>query len=412
MQPVVTLPRPSIRPGSRRFVAVLSMCMAVTALGVDTVLPAYDEIRTSLGLADGATEITGLITFYLMGNALGLLPAGLLADRFGRRAVMWGGLALYVAGAVGSVLAPSLPVMLAARFVWGLGGAGPRVATLAMVRDEFSGERMAKQMSLIMAVFLIVPAVGPSLSAGLLVLGPWQIVFWMCAVAGVGVAALVSGLPETLPEQARRPLAVGSMGRGLLTVVTTPGTVASLVALTSLFGVFMAYLAGFELIVDQTYGLRPWFPLVFGVLSLSMLAGMLLNGRLVERLGLERLLGLVFAANLTAVAALALVVLVADGRPPFVLLVVLVGGVLFFQQMLIPNLNAAAMRPLGAVAGTGAALLGMIPGALGAVIGEAINRRFDGTARPISIAFVASSVIAWLAWRSAARRSPSVGVGW
>jgi len=396
-----------IRPGSRRFVAVLSMCMAVTALGVDTVLPAYDSIRSSLGLAEGASEITGLITFYLMGNALGLLPAGLLADRFGRRPVMWGGLGLYVAGAIGSVLAPTLGTMLIARFVWGLGGAGPRVATLAMVRDEFSGERMARQMSLIMAVFLIVPAVGPSLSAGLLLVGPWQIVFWMCAAAGLAVAVAVGQLPETL--EVRQPLAVASAGRSIRMVLTTAGTPASLVSLTALYGVFMAYLSGFELIVDQTYGLRTWFPMVFGVLSLTMLGGMLLNGRLVERLGLERLLQVIFASNGAAVVVLAAVVLVADGRPPFGVLVAMVGVVLFFQQMLIPNLNAAAMRPLGPVAGTGAALLGMIPGLLGAVLGETINRRFDGTVRPLAIGFVVSSIVAWLAWRSAARRSRSVG---
>lgn len=411
MQSVVTTRPAAIRPGSRRFVTVLSMCMAVTALGVDTVLPAYDSIRSTLGLSEGATEITGLITFYLMGNALGLLPAGLLADRFGRRPVMWGGLALYVIGAIGSVLAPTLGVMLIARFVWGLGGAGPRVATLAMVRDEFSGERMARQMSLIMAIFLIVPAVGPSLSAGLLLIGPWQVVFWMCAVAGIAVAAAVGRLPETLAIADRRPLATRSIGRSLRTVVTTPGTVSSLVALTALFGVFMAYLAGFELIVDQTYGLRAWFPLVFGVLSLTMLGGMLLNGRLVERTGLERLLGLIFAANLTAVGVLATVVLATGGRPPFALLMILVGVVLFFQQMLIPNLNAAAMRPLGPVAGTGAALLGMVPGALGAIVGESINRRFDGTARPLAIGFVVSSAVAWLAWRSAERRSAAAGTG-
>ncbi|MFZ9015934.1 MAG: MFS transporter [Ilumatobacteraceae bacterium] len=403
----MTVPSGMIRPGSRRFVAVLSMCMAVTALGVDTVLPAYDSIRSSLGLAEGASEITGLITFYLMGNALGLLPAGLLADRFGRRPVMWGGLGLYVAGAIGSVLAPTLGTMLIARFVWGLGGAGPRVATLAMVRDEFSGERMARQMSLIMAVFLIVPAVGPSLSAGLLLVGPWQIVFWMCAAAGLAVAVAVGQLPETL--EVRQPLAVASAGRSIRMVLTTAGTPASLVSLTALYGVFMAYLSGFELIVDQTYGLRTWFPMVFGVLSLTMLGGMLLNGRLVERLGLERLLQVIFASNGAAVVVLAAVVLVADGRPPFGVLVAMVGVVLFFQQMLIPNLNAAAMRPLGPVAGTGAALLGMIPGLLGAVLGEAINRRFDGTVRPLAIGFVVSSIVAWLAWRSAARRSRSVG---
>ncbi|MFZ8999068.1 MAG: hypothetical protein ACO3D0_11945, partial [Ilumatobacteraceae bacterium] len=228
-----------------------------------------------------------------------------------------------------------------------------------------------------------------------------------CAAAGLAVAVAVGQLPETL--EVRQPLAVASAGRSIRMVLTTAGTPASLVSLTALYGVFMAYLSGFELIVDQTYGLRTWFPMVFGVLSLTMLGGMLLNGRLVERLGLERLLQVIFASNGAAVVVLAAVVLVADGRPPFGVLVAMVGVVLFFQQMLIPNLNAAAMRPLGPVAGTGAALLGMIPGLLGAVLGEAINRRFDGTVRPLAIGFVVSSIVAWLAWRSAARRSRSVG---
>jgi DHA1 family bicyclomycin/chloramphenicol resistance-like MFS transporter len=161
------------------------------------------------------------------------------------------------------------------------------------------------------------------------------------------------------------------------------------------------------LIVDQTYGLRSWFPLVFGILSLTMLGGMVVNGRLVERVGLDRLVHMVFVANLVAAGLLAALSVVTGGRPPFAVLVAAVGLVLFFQQMLIPNLNAAAMRPLGAVAGTGAALLGMIPGALGAVIGEVINRSFDGTTRPLAVAFLGSSTMAWVAWRVVERRSPA-----
>ena len=127
MTAVDVSPRSKVALGSGGFIAVLSMCMAVTALGVDTILPAYGDIRDSLGLDENASEVTGLITFYLMGNALGLLPAGLLSDRFGRKPIMWGGLALYVVGAIGSIFAPTLTTMFVARFVWGLGGAGPRV---------------------------------------------------------------------------------------------------------------------------------------------------------------------------------------------------------------------------------------------------------------------------------------------
>ena len=377
------------------------MCMAVTALGIDTILPAYDDIRESLGLDPDATEVTGLVTFYFMGNSLGLLPAGLLSDRFGRKAVMWGGLALYVAGAIGSVLAPSLGWMFVFRFIWGLGGAGPRVASLAMIRDGFSGEQMARQMSLAMAVFLLVPAVGPALSAGVLAISSWQWVFWMCAIAASIVALLVTRLPETLAEQSRRPLAARSIGRSLRAVFATPGTLWYLLSLTALFGVFMSYLATSELIIDQTYDLQRWFPLFFGGLALVMLGAMLVNSRFVERLGLSRLLGIAFVASMVSIAALLLTSLATGGEPPFWVFVVLISAVLFCQQMLIPNINAAAMRPLAEVAGTGAAVLGMVSGALGAVIGELINRRFDGTITPLSIGFVVSGAIAFAAWRRA-----------
>ena len=393
--------RSHVALGSKGFVAIVSLCMAVTALGVDTILPAYGEIRESLGLAEDANEVTGLITFYLMGNSIGLLPAGLLSDRFGRRAVMWGGLALYIVGAVGSIFAPTLTWMFVARFVWGLGGSGPRVAALAMIRDGFAGEKMARQMSFVMAVFLLVPAIGPTLSAGVLAVGPWQAVFWMCTIAAAVVAFLVTRLPETLPPPARRPLAGRAVWASMRTVIATPGTVGYLVSLTALFGVFMSYLASSELIIDQTFGLGKWFPAFFGGIALFMLVAMLVNGRFVERLGLPRLLRITFAGNLVSVLALLAVCLATGGEPAFWLFVVLIAAVLFFQQMLIPNINAAAMRPLAEVAGTGAAILGMVSGTLGAVVGELINRQFDGTITPLAVGFVISSLVAIGAWRHA-----------
>jgi DHA1 family bicyclomycin/chloramphenicol resistance-like MFS transporter len=90
--------RSVFEPGTRGFTVVLSMAMAVTALAIDTVLPAFPEIREHLGLSDDSTAVAGLVTTFLMGSGLGLLPAGLLADRFGRRPVLWGGLALYGLG--------------------------------------------------------------------------------------------------------------------------------------------------------------------------------------------------------------------------------------------------------------------------------------------------------------------------
>lgn len=380
--------------------------MACTALAIDSVLPAFGEIRAEFDLPADATSVTGLITAFFIGSSLGLLPAGLLADRFGRRPIMWGGLALYVGGAIASVLAPSLAAMFVARFVWGLGSAGPRVAAIAMVRDAYEGEQMARQMSLIMAVFILVPTFAPALAAGVLVVGPWQAIFLGCAAIAVVVGAAVTLLPETLGERDRPTLGGRDLAGTIRTVVTTPGTIWYLASLTALFGVFLSYLASSEIILDQVFGLGRWFPLFFGAIALVMGGAMYLNGRLVERIGLRRIIMFAFVANLASTGFLVVAALATSGTPPFWLFFLMLATVLFFQQMLIPNMNAAAMKPLGAVAGTAAALLGMIPGVLGAMIGGVIDAQFDGSITPISIGFAASSTAAYVAWRRAELRAP------
>ena len=310
-----------------------------------------------------------------------------------------GGLALYVAGALAALLAPTLPVMFAARFVWGLGSAGPRVAAMAMIRDAYEGDRMAKQMSFMMAVFILVPTFAPAVSSALLVVGPWQLVFWLCAVAGAALLAVSPRLPETLAPSDRLALSAGDVWRSCRTVLVTPGSYGYLIAQTALFGVFLSYIASSEIILDEVFGLSEWFALFFGIMSLVMGAGMLLNGRLVERIGLDRLSGRVFVGNLVAVIVLLVVALATDGEPPFWLFVIALAPVLFTVQMLQPDLMSAAMRPLAHVAGTAAAIFGMVPGVLGAIIGAVIDRRFNGTITPLSIALVIGSLVAWLGWR-------------
>lgn len=397
--------RAKLVPGSQGFILILAMCMAVTALGVDTALPAFGDIRESLGLSPDAVEVTRLITYFLLGNSLGLLPAGLLADRYGRKPVMYGGLVLYVIGAAGTMLAPSLGMMLAARFVWGLGSSGPRVSAMAMVRDSYAGEQMAKQMSFIMAIFILVPTIAPLLASGILLIGPWQAVFGFCAAMAAVLSLAVTQLPETIHVEDRRSLAAGDIWDGWKLVFTTPGTMGYLVALTALQAAFISYLASSEVVVDQVFGLGDWFPLYFSGLALVMGVAMYLNGRVVVRVGLDRMIKLVFAADVVASALMVVVALSTGGTPPFALFVTVQGLALFTHQMLLPNLNAAAMRPFASVAGTGSALLGMIPGVLGSVLGSVIDARFDGTVTPLSLAFLAAALIAIAAW-SATGRAP------
>lgn len=399
--------RSALAPGTAGFTVVLSMSMATTALSIDSVLPAFGDIRATFGLPADSTAVAGLVTTFIMGHGLGLLPAGVLADRYGRRPVLWGGLCLFIVAAVGAALAPSLEAMLIARFLWGLGSAGPRVASMAMVRDAYEGERMAKQMSAIMAVFILVPAVAPSLATVLLQFGPWPIVYWMCAGAAMLVMIGALRLPATLPADARTSIDRRALWRSLTTVVQTRGTVQYLVALTVTSGAFYSYLASTELILDETFGMRAWLPVVFGAFALTMGAAMWLNGRIVERVGLNRLIKVSFFGYLGCAALFVVVAFTTAGRPPFWAYAATMAPLLAFHGVLSPNVNAAAMRPLAHVAGVASAVLGMIPSVFGALIGSRIDAAFDGTIRPLAVGFFASAVIAAFTTPEVRAKSPA-----
>lgn len=391
----------TLTPGTAGFTVVLSMAMAGTALAIDTMLPAFPEIRDALGLEADSTAVAGLVTAFLIGQGLGLLPAGLLADRFGRRPVMWGGIGIYVVAAVASALAPTLELMILARFIWGIGAAGPRVAATAMIRDSFEGAEMAKQMSTIMAVFLIIPTIAPTIGAGLIAIGPWQLVFWVCAIYAGVVLVASTRLPATMHASSTKTGMSGKELWGNIRIVfTTPGSYGYLLATIGLFASFITYLASSEIIVDEVFGLADWFPVIFGAISAVMAGVMIVNRQIVVRVGLDRMMHVMSRALIVVAGGFVVLSLLTDGAPPFSLFFVAVTFVIACQQLLAPNINAAAMRPLGAVAGTAAAVFGMVPMIVGSLLGSLIDRSFDGTVTPIAVGMAACAVLA------------AVGVGW
>ena len=151
--------------GSRELIALLAMLMSGVALAIDIMLPAFGDIRAEFGLADDSTAVAGLVTMFLFGLAVSQVFFGVLSDRFGRKPILYVGIAIYVAGAAASMLAPTLGWLLAGRFVWGIGAAAPRMTTLSVLRDTYTGERMARALSFVMAIFILVPIVAPSIGA-------------------------------------------------------------------------------------------------------------------------------------------------------------------------------------------------------------------------------------------------------
>ena len=177
--------------GQRQFIFLLSMVMAMAALGIDLMLPAFDDMREAFGLAEDSNEVARTVTAYFLGMAIPQVVYGPLADRYGRKPVLYLAISVYCVGAVASALAPSLVVLLLARFVWGIGAAGGRVVALAIIRDVYRGERMAKAMSYIMSIFILVPVIAPSLGALIVSAGSWRWAFWSAFLAAAGPAGVV-----------------------------------------------------------------------------------------------------------------------------------------------------------------------------------------------------------------------------
>ncbi|MEX1178535.1 MAG: multidrug effflux MFS transporter [Nitriliruptor sp.] len=385
--------RPS--PGRIELTSFLALSMALAALGIDLLLPVYDSIRTDLGLAANSTAVTGLITTYFLGLAAGQLVYGPIADRYGRKRALHIGYAVYGIAALITAIGPSLGVLLVARFVWGLGAAGPRVVTLAIVRDTYEGERMAKAMSFIMAVFILVPVIAPSIAAGVATFVSWRWLAVGSALAAIGAAVWARRIPETLAPEHQLPMTYGRITAAAKVVVSNRQTVGYTLALTSMYGVFSSYLASSELIYSQVFDEGDRFPLIFGGLAAVMGVAMIANGRVVERIGTRRLAHGVLVGYLLAAASLVVLAVTTGGRPPLWLFLLGIAAMLISHALLIPNFNTIAMTPMGAIAGTAAAVIGATQIAVGALLGALLDRTFDGTILPLSFGFLGYGLLAF-----------------
>ncbi|MEM9521126.1 MAG: MFS transporter [Actinomycetota bacterium] len=340
----------------RELLAFASAAMALMALGIDTMLPAFDEMRATFGLDENAPEIGNTLTAFFFGIASAQLIWGPLSDRYGRRPVLYAGLAIYVLGAVASAAAPTLNTLVLARFVWGFGAGGPRVIVTAIVRDTTVGDAMAQAMSRVMAVFILVPIIAPALGAGVVAIAPWQTIFWGCALAGVLLGFWATRLPETLTEDRRRSLRLRELIDAGRHILVTPVTLGTTLAAISIQGAMTLYLTTSERIVGEIYDRDAWFPFVFGAIAIGLAGAAVANGRLVGRFGLASSIRSQSFAMMLIGALLFSITLLGD-PPNFSVFFALLGLTISAFMMVSPNLNAAGMVPMGDMAGTASAVI-------------------------------------------------------
>jgi len=395
--------------GGREFIALVTALMATTALGIDLMLPAFPDMRRQFGMAADSTQVTWIVTAYFLGMAAGPWLYGPVSDRYGRRKPLFAGLALYGIAAATAAVAPSWHLVVIARFVWGLGAAGPRSLSMAMIRDRHEGDTMARLMSMIMAVFMLVPVLAPGVGAGLIAVFPWRAVFWLPAIAAVLLMLWSRRLPETLQPANRRPFTWRAVAEAGKEVVTHRQTMALTIAMTFLTAIMTAYLGGSEVILEDVFGYGAWFPLFFGAIAVLLAANSFSNALLVSRFGAVGLVrrasvvGIVVAIGLTAVS------FTSGGHPSFWLFAVVLCVAVPIAQGLAPTCNAIAMTPVPHVAGTASSIIATVTSAGGALLGGLAASSFDGTVRPFALHYLAYMTIAmcFVWWGTATRASTS-----
>ncbi|MEO1778783.1 MAG: multidrug effflux MFS transporter [Pseudomonadota bacterium] len=378
--------------GKVEFIALMAMMFATIAFSIDAMLPVLPEMAADI--APGGTAQAALIlTFFVIGMGLGTFFMGPLSDAWGRKPVLYLGLGIYALGSVLSWIAPTLEMMLAARILQGLGAAGPRVVSAAIIRDLYSGRSMASILSLTMMVFLLVPGIAPFIGAVIADAFGWRAIFAAFLIFGL-ILILWFGLRmrETLAPDDRRPLRWTLIADAVRQIVVHPTVRLSIIVQTLMMAILFSILTMVQPIFDIAFGRADSFPIWFGAIAVASGISSLLNAAIVGRFGMRRLVTWALAVQVV-LSSLFVLYLMADLPGVFVVYLVWQWGVMFQAGLTVANLNAMAMEPMGHVAGMAASVIGAVSTVFGAVIASPVGLLFDGTPLPLAVLILLFCVI-------------------
>lgn len=371
----------------RGFIVLMAFLMSLVALAIDAMLPALNDMQASLQLTNG-NDIQLVISTVFLGLACGLMLYGPLSDAYGRKKPLYLGLIVFMLGSLVSLFSTNLETMLLGRFLQGFGAAACRVVSLAMIRDKFSGAEMAKIMSLIMMIFIIVPALAPSLGQLILYVGNWHAIFGLFVILAVVLfLALRFAQDETLAVENRIPFSIKNITNGIKETIANPISRGYAIASGLIFGAFVGYLSSAQPILQQQYQLGDAFAFYFGGLALCIGISSYLNSRLVGKFGMLTicLLSLV-ALTLLSLAYLA-VLYVNNGTTSLSIFIAYMCVSFLFVGMLFGNLNTLALEPLGHIAGVANSVISSLQTFISVAIGGFVGYLYAGNVYPLVISF-------------------------
>ncbi|MTI09834.1 multidrug effflux MFS transporter [Curvivirga aplysinae] len=368
-------------------IALCAMLTSLVAMSIDSMLPALQIMGQELGvLAENDNQLVVSVLF--SGFAIGQLFMGPLSDSIGRKLAIFFGLGLFLFGSILCVTAESFETMLWGRFIQGLGVAGPRIVTMALIRDLYEGRGMAQIMSFIMAVFIIVPALAPSVGQAILAVAEWRWIFLtLIIMAAIGFIWLLTRQPETLDKEKRLPFSPKQIWTGIKETCATRASFGYTIAAGIIFGAFIGYLSSAQQIFQDVYDAGENFPIYFGVLALAIGAASLVNGKLVVKYGMRNLLIKALMAKIVICFAFLPFVLFAEGRPDLLYFMIWGMSAFFCTGILFGNFNALALEPLGHIAGIASSVIGALSTLISIFLGYAVGNAYDFNVTPLVAGF-------------------------
>lgn len=379
------------------FVVLMAMLTSVTPLAIDGMLPAFPDIGHALNVGS-SDQLQLIVAILFLGFGFGQLFFGPLSDAFGRKPPIYFGIVVFMVGAILSGVAETYEAFLFGRFLQGFGGASPRIISLALIRDEYAGDAMAKITSLVMTIFILVPAVAPALGQGILMFAGWRQIFILLFVMALLVFLWFAlRQHETLPKERRKKFNLPTIVHGVKETFSQSTTVVCMVVSGLVFGIFVAYLGSVQGIFLNLFQIKEQFPMYFAMLSLSIGLASFFNSRLVMKYGMRRIIFLAFLAMAILSNLFVLYLYVADVHtPPLWQFMLYLSPMFFFVGFLFGNLNALAMKPLGHVAGIGSAILGCVQSTVSVAVGIPLGHYFHDSVIPLVLSFATISLISLL----------------
>ncbi len=369
------------------------MIMSLLALAIDAMMPALGIIGTSLNVKD-PNDNQAIISSVFLGMSMGLMLYGPISDSFGRKKAIYLGVFIFLIGDLVSLFAQDFTWMIIGRLLQGFGASACRVVSIAMIRDKFDGKEMAKVMSLIMMVFILVPALAPSFGQLILLFAPWQGIFMLLFFYGIA-ALLWLGLrqEETLIPENRIAFSYKNIKAGVIETLKHPIALPYTLAGGIMFGAFVGYLSTAQQILMVQYELGDLFSVVFGLLALAIGLSSYANSKLVMKVSMEKLCKVaLYVLSITSILFF-LFAYYYSGQPPLIAFMLYLSITFFCFGILLGNFNTLAVHPLGHIAGVANSVISTVSTFMSVLIGSIIGQLYDGTVLPLVMGFVGCGVI-------------------